>query len=1394
MSLGALMAAILLLSAGRLAAQQDGVWSQPAVGGLWSDSNNWSFSVVANSADHTADFSRLVLSGNETVHLNPARVIGNLVFGDVGNAFNWTIDNGGSVGNTLTLSVTSGAPTITVVNGTATISAVLSGSKGFNLLGPETDAFGQGVLILNGSTVNTISGTVRLSGASLLLDFSNLSPATNLLKASVPLVLGSGTLTINDCAGTNTTSQTFASATLNAGASRIAVNSGGNSSAASTLALGSISRSAAATLDIALPARGIVTTTTANTAATILGGWAIVAGTDWAVSGGNGTTAGNLAALASYQTDNFAAAANNVTVTASNSPAAGFTINSLRFNSPTSDPSGITETFSGANVIASGGILVTPNVGATNVTLTGGTLTSANSQNELIVQQFDANNLVTIAAAIVDHGPPTALTKSGPGRLVLATSGQSGNQTSANTYSGGTYINQGILSIADDTCLGAVPASPATNITFTGSGVLQANLNPSGPTTLSLSANRGIQINSGAAATIDTNGFQIDYGGPITGTGGLAIVNNTGNNTTGGQGLHLFPFTANTYTGPTTVNGGILTLDYSASQSNGGDAVSNANVMQINSAGTLYLGGVICVKPPAADATAPFAATVQTLAAGLRLIPNSSSLIYTANSGLTGTAFTLSSGGGLVRPSGSTLAFGIATNVNFFLDASVTNSGGIIGGWATIGVIPIGGAAPSITDWAIVNGSGAVIPFLSVFSNHYVSDGWVSTGNTTVTTDSIQGAGAATNSLRFDAPVSATVTLLGSGTIVNGGILITPDVGDFSNTITGGTLTSATGVDLIVNQFNPVADGGLTISSQVTGSIGVTLAGNPLVLGGLLVLDNPANNYTGPTSINANTTLQCGAAGVVPAVSAVVLSGTAAFNLNGFNQSIGSLAGNSTGTTVSNGTSFTAATLTVGNNNTNTTFAGLIADGSATLSLIKVGAGALSLAGSNTYSGGTTITGGILNINADAALGNSAGGITFNGSGAGGTLQLAAGFAGTSLASTQTITVVANDSGTIDTNGNGTSAAPIIYSGSLAVSGTFTKAGSGVFSLNTTPTLGSGATLAAAGGTFRLKFPGTPSNLSGVQATVASGATLELAGPAAQFGPSVNINNAGGLLISSSVSQPVGAITGGGGIVVNTAASLTAYQIRQNSLSINGTGTVTLRPSGSGSLTSPGAPNNVNYSSSLNSLSIGGTTNAWTGKLDIGNNGLVIQYGGGADPYATIVNMVESGYGTGHWTGNGITSSLAAAAANSAAPLNIGLRDFIPGQNGDPTSLQFAGQTITTSAVLVRLTYMDDLVLAGDMLQGNATSDALRFAANYGTGTTWSVGDLNHDGAINTGDALIFAANYVVGLPSLDGTTGNAAGLGSAAAVPEPSSLAIVVSGGIGLAGLFARCRRSRPC
>ena len=495
---------------------------------------------------------------------------------------------------------------------------------------------------------------------------------------------------------------------------------------------------------------------------------------------------------------------------------------------------------------------------------------------------------------------------------------------------------------------------------------------------------------------------------------------------------------------------------------------------------------------------------------------------------------------------------------------------------------------------------------------------------------------------------------------------------------------------------------------------------------------------------------------------------------------------------------------------TGLTISGPISDGGRTNGISLSGGGTLTLAGANTYSGGTLFYGGVLNINSDAALGAVPSvpttNIFFDVNTGPPTLQFGTNYTGTSLSTNRSIAIGSNDLGFVDTNGN-----PLItYAGSITAdyNGTFGKTGAGTFELDTSPYFAFFGGFEVAGGTLRLNYGTSAGINSNVAAIVTAGGTLELAGSVSQLGGEINVMNystaAAGLLVSSNVHQQVRSVTGTGNVVINAGSNLTAYQIIQNSLTIHGTGTtaamagsVTLVPSGSGSTANPTGPNNISYSNTLAALTIDNNgaplgSRVYYGTLDIGNNGLVIAYGSGADPYAQIDDMIRSGFDGAHWDGTGISSSLARAAANSQTPLNIGLVDFTPGLNGDGTFIVFQGQTVTTNALLLRLTYMDDILLSGDMSAQNAASDALLFAANYGSGTTWSVGDLTHDGQINSADALLFAANYAVGLPSLYGTTGNAVATESSlAAVPEPSGAMLAVIGMAG-AGLLARRRRAQ--
>ena len=242
-------------------------------------------------------------------------------------------------------------------------------------------------------------------------------------------------------------------------------------------------------------------------------------------------------------------------------------------------------------------------------------------------------------------------------------------------------------------------------------------------------------------------------------------------------------------------------------------------------------------------------------------------------------------------------------------------------------------------------------------------------------------------------------SLSGNGTVLNNGGIATLTVGnDNTDTTFGGVLENGTGV----LQLTKLGAGTLTLTGTNIYTGTTTISAGTLQLGdggttgsivgnvinnGILAFDRSnalifggnisgrgavtqigigtteltgANTYSGGTIIRAGT-LQAGSLHGFSPNSAFTVNSI--LDLNGFNNTIGSLSGN--GTVLNNGQGI--ATLTAGNDNTNTTFGGALQNGSSVLQLTKSGTGTLTLTGTNTYTGTTTVNNGSLIVEGSIA-------------------------------------------------------------------------------------------------------------------------------------------------------------------------------------------------------------------------------------------------------------------------------------------------------------------------------------------------------------------------------------------------------------------------------------------
>ena len=337
------------------------------------------------------------------------------------------------------------------------------------------------------------------------------------------------------------------------------------------------------------------------------------------------------------------------------------------------------------------------------------------------------------------------------------------------------------------------------------------------------------------------------------------------------------------------------------------------------------------------------------------------------------------------------------------------------------------------------------------------------------------------------------ISLTGAGSIAGG---LAGGTRALAIRFTGGANT------LTFGNATPGITGGIAIEtgSLALDSVGGTTLANVISGGGSVIKQAAAtivltgiNTYTGGTTVSGGT-LRAGIAGaLVGNTTYTVDNGT--LDLNNFSLTMSSLSG--TGGQVALG----SGNLTV-DQATNTGYAGAI---TGTGSLTKSGVGALTLSGTNTYDGGTTVSGGILRAGVAGALVGNTAYIVNNG-----TLDLN-NFSLTMSSLSGTGGQVALGSGNLTVD----QATNTSYAGAITGTGALIKSGAGALTLSGTNTYAGGTTINAG--------------------SIIVSADANLGGAA------------GGLTFAAATGPNTGATTGVGAALRTTASFSSARNITLNS-------------------------------------------------------------------------------------------------------------------------------------------------------------------------------------------------------------------------------------------------------
>jgi fibronectin-binding autotransporter adhesin len=913
---------------------------------------------------------------------------------------------------------------------------------------------------------------------------------------------------------------------------------------------------------------------------------------------------------------------------------------------------------SGSLYIGSGGIPMPQSAGSVN--LSGGTLGAYAAW--VSQAPVSLSNIATInpqTSSITLSGPIT-----GTGSLVQVGSGTLTLSSPSSTYSGGTTIAGGTLQLGSAAGLGATTG----NLTVSG-GVL--NLNGNSPTVGTVTLTSGGIADSSGFASLTGASYIVQsgtVGASLTGIGVTLTKTGTGTVALNGN---------NSYNGATAVNAGTLLVNGSLDP---GTVVSVAASAILTGSGSIpgstsvATGGIIQAGNNGSGQLSLGSLTFN----GSGIINFSSLGNYTAAPGVNVTGF-----GGLTTTSPINISVATLNGASIGSTYQIIGYNGSVAGAgsAAFHLAPL----PSRAVGALSNNGGVI-------------------DLTITSTDYLRWTGAASLANGWDTSTQ--------NWILNSTSASTAYIDNPADTVVFDDAAGTANTTVNLNSAN-VHPNGVTFNNSkdnyvFQGAYGIAGATSLIMNGSGTVTLGTSNSYSGGTVLNNGT--------VIMGNALALGSGSVAFNggallVNGNNLSLANLAGSGL---LANGSPTTAATVIVGSDNSNSTYSGGLADGgAASLNLSKTGSGTLTLAGTGTFSGVTTISAGTVQLANPNALFNSTVslGVTNGLSFPLGTT--AAGIGGLSGGGSLALQNLGGTALTLSVgNNNGTTT----YSGVLSGSGGLIKTGTGNLWTSGANTFNGGLSINA--GTLTINGAGgSGGEYVNSPIVVGSGAVLACnTNDSTGYGVSLPMTIYGTLLKTNTQSETLfRPITLSGGVLTSstsgTGAPNGAWNFFGNYIATAPSTSNYIGGLGDFSLRTASCYFNLGASSSLTiSVPITQNTNSSATPLNLAGSGLLLLTG--SNFYTGATNI---GGGTLELAGTG----------------SLG--------NGNVYSPTIANSGVLALNTTVNQTFSGVIAGTGALVQAGPDTLTLSASSSFTGGTTLSGGGLNinNNNALGAGSLMI---------------------------------------------------------